>query len=196
MRRSSDERRAEIVATVMALADELGPDRLTTSTIAERIGLSHAAVFRHFPSKQAIWEAVVGWIGERLDARWAAVEQAPAPERLRGLLRRHLELVQANPAIPTILLSRELHARNDVLRRGLRMLMMRFHGRLSALIEQGRDEGSFRADLDPGRAAFLIIGLVQGLVVRWSLTGRDFDLQAELDPMLDMLTRGFAAPEA
>lgn len=190
-RKPSGERQAEIVAAAIALADQLGPERLTTATLAEAVGVSQAALFKHFPTKQAIWEAIVAWIADRLEARWtaAAPAGAGAAERLRALLRRHVQLVQSVPAIPSILLSRELHSRNEVLRTGLLSLMGRFHTHLAAIIAEGRGT-AFRAEIDPGRAAFLIIGLIQGLVLRWSLSGRSFDLAGELDPMLDMLLQG------
>lgn len=194
-RKSSGERQAEIVAAAVMLADKLGPERLTTATLADAVGVSQAALFKHFPTKQAIWEAIVAWIADHLEARWSAAAPpgAGAVERLRVLLRRHLELVQSVPAIPSILLSRELHSRHEALRAGLLSLMGRFHEHLSAVIADGRRK-ELRADIDPGRAAFLIIGLVQGLVLRWSLSGRSFDLAAELDPMLDILLRGLQQP--
>ena len=58
MRKSAQERKAEILATALRLADELGPDRLTTAAIAEAVGLTQPGIFRHFPTKQALWQAV------------------------------------------------------------------------------------------------------------------------------------------
>ena len=54
----------DIVATVVELARDCGPDAITTQAIADRRGLTHGAVFRHFPDKQAIWTAVFDWVRE------------------------------------------------------------------------------------------------------------------------------------
>ncbi len=58
MRKSAELRKAEIVATVLDLADGIGPDRVTTGAVASQIGVTQAALFRHFPTKDALWQAV------------------------------------------------------------------------------------------------------------------------------------------
>ena len=55
MRKPSPERKAEIVETAIGLADQVGPDRITTEMIAKAIGVTQATVFRHFPKKGDIW---------------------------------------------------------------------------------------------------------------------------------------------
>src|SRR5512139_2626330 len=78
----TDERRQEIVATVLALARDRGPDAITTQAIAQRMGLTQGAVFRHFPDKEAIWLAVFAWVRESLGAGLtAAIERAGTPVR-------------------------------------------------------------------------------------------------------------------
>src|SRR5512144_51490 len=71
-RLSTDQRQREIVATVLELARERGPDAITTQAIAGRMGLTQGAVFRHFPDKEAIWLAVFSWVRESLGAAIAA----------------------------------------------------------------------------------------------------------------------------
>lgn len=57
-RKPAAERKKEIVETAIRLAAECGPDRLTTESLAKEIGISQPAIFRHFPTKSDIWEAV------------------------------------------------------------------------------------------------------------------------------------------
>jgi AcrR family transcriptional regulator len=52
------------------LADELGPDRLTTQAVADAVGLNKPAIFRHFTSKQALWLAVADAISETMTGAW------------------------------------------------------------------------------------------------------------------------------
>ena len=54
MRKTSDLRKAEIVATILGLADRIGPDRVTTGAVAIEVGVTQAAIFRHFPTKAAM----------------------------------------------------------------------------------------------------------------------------------------------
>ena len=62
-RKPADERKDEILRAALRLADELGPDRLTTNAVAEAVGLTQPAIFRHFPTKTVLWQAVVAVAG-------------------------------------------------------------------------------------------------------------------------------------
>ena len=61
----ADERRAVTVEAVVQLAAEQNPNDITTASIATRMGLTHGALFRHFPTKDAILQAVMEWVAER-----------------------------------------------------------------------------------------------------------------------------------
>ena len=73
VRKPAPERKAEILEATLRLADELGPDRLSTEAIAQAVGLTQPGIFRHFPTKQAIWEAVAAKITDRMAAGWLTV---------------------------------------------------------------------------------------------------------------------------
>jgi len=60
----AQERRAATVEAVVDLAAEQNPADITTTAIAERMGLTQGALFRHFPNKDAILEAAMSWVSE------------------------------------------------------------------------------------------------------------------------------------
>ncbi|MEP0321917.1 TetR/AcrR family transcriptional regulator [Bauldia litoralis] len=186
-RRTAETRKAEIVATTLRLADELGPDRLTTQAIADAVGLTQPAIFRHFPTKQILWQGVAKAIDETMTEAWqAALAGNPAPQdRLVALIRIQLRHIEENPAIPAILHSRELQAENADLRQRFESLMMRFQALLRAELTRARDDGVVRADLLPEDGAILLISLVQGMAIRWSLGNRGFSLVTEGARLLD-----------
>lgn len=199
IRKPAEERKSEIVEAALRLADKLGPDRLATGQIAEAVGLTQAALFRHFPKKQELWEAVAARIGEKFQQRWRAIERGPVDpaDRLRAIVTAQLKLIQSMPAIPSILFSRELHVENQRLRAIFGEFMKSFHHRIEQLIDAGQRDGVLRSDINAKDAAFLVIGLVQGLVLRWSLSGRSFDLPAEGARLLSVQLMTFgAAPDA
>ncbi len=180
-RKTAGDRKTEIVATVLRLADEIGPDRLTTQAIADAVGLTQPGIFRHFSSKQMLWQAVGEAIATSMAEAWdkmLAAKERPE-ERLVALIHVQLRYIEANPAIPAILHSRELQAENAELRESFQTLMMRFQGLLRVELTDARDSGRFRADLEPEDCAVLLISLVQGLAIRWSLGNRAFALEAE-----------------
>lgn len=70
MRKPAEIRKAEIVAALLDLADRIGPDRVTTGAVASAVGVTQAALFRHFPTKAALWQAVAGQVAEGLASAW------------------------------------------------------------------------------------------------------------------------------
>lgn len=199
VRKPAEERKSEIVEATLRLADKVGPDRLATGQVAQAVGVTQAALFRHFPKKQDLWEAVAARIGEKFQQRWLAIERGPADplDRLRGIVAAQLKLIQSMPAIPAILFSRELHVENRALRVIFAEFMKNFHLRVERLIAAAQRDGRLRGDIEPRDAAFLVIGLVQGLVLRWSVSGRGFDLPTEGERLLSVqLTTFGAAPTA
>jgi AcrR family transcriptional regulator len=180
-RKTAEERRSEIVSAALRLADAMGPDRLTTEAIAVEIGVSQPAIFRHFRTKPAIWQAVAETLKDWMAAAWDGVlDGPPAPvERVRDLVGTQLRLIEATPAIPAILFSRELHVENEGLRACFLDLMRRFHRTIAGEVRRAQEDGEIARGLDPDDIAFLLISLVQGLALRWSLNRKGFALEAE-----------------
>lgn len=195
MRLAADDRKAQIVGAALTLADTMGPDRLTTQAVADAVGLSQPGVFRHFPTKRHLWLAVAAQIDALLRAAWAlALAEAADPAgRVAALVRAQLRVIEATPAVPAILFSRELHVENDALRAAILHLMSDFHAALARDLAAGRDAGSLRADLAPSDGAWLLISLIQGLALRWSLGERRFALSAEGARLLEVQMALFRA---
>ncbi len=90
--RVAREKRALIVAAATALFLELGYDRTSLARIAERSGVSRATLFKQFPTKAALFDAIV-------TESWStADEEAPPPagnivEGLGTIGRRYAELL-------------------------------------------------------------------------------------------------------
>ena len=74
----ADERRAVTVEAVVQLAAEQNPSEITTTAIAKHMGVTQGALFKHFPTKDAILQAVMEWVAERLIARTDKAAQAAA----------------------------------------------------------------------------------------------------------------------
>jgi len=199
-RQSAEERKAQMVAEVLRLADEFGPDRLSTTDVARAIGISQPAIFRHFPTKGALWLAVAETIAERLQSYWAAAEAgATGPQaRLKALIGAQLTAIAETPALPSILFSRELEVDNPALRDVFRGLLGSFQGLLVAAIRDLQASGDLRRDVGPEDVAVLLTALVQGVAIRWTLGARGFPLVPEglrlFDVQMALLRQGEGTP--
>ena len=71
-------RQASLIEAALRLASQRSPADITTAHLAQAVGISQGAVFRHFPSKEAIWLAALDWVTETLMTQLhTAAEEAP-----------------------------------------------------------------------------------------------------------------------
>lgn len=197
-RKTAEDRKDQIIETAIRLADEVGPDRLTTDMIAKDVGLTQPGIFRHFPKKENIWQAVAVHLSGQMSKAWGkAQETTTSPiDQLQAVIMAQLHLIQKTPALPGIIFSRELHIENKILRQAFFKIMNHFHVRLTKIIQAAIEEGQFKKDLPPEDAAFLLVGMIQSLAMRWSLSGRTIDLPATGARLLALQLEGFAVPGA
>ncbi len=191
MRKSAELRKAEIVAAVLDLADRIGPDRVTTGAAASAVGVSQAALFRHFPTKAAMWLAVADHVAGELAMEWQrALAKTDDPvDRLKALMAAQLGQIAATPTLPMLLFSRELNVGNEELRAAFRGLLMKFQALIVAELARGQDAGCLRREVAPEDAAVLLTSLVQGMAIRWSLGARNFSLIGEGKRLLEVQLR-------
>lgn len=170
----ADERRAATVEAVVDLAGEQNPSDITTTAIAQRMGLTQGALFRHFSSKDAILQAVMSWVTERLLARVdKAAEGASSPiAALEAIFMTHVGFVSEHPGVPRMLFC-ELQRPKDALPKRMAQTLTHHYGkRLRRLLKAGKEQGELDTELDVEAAALLFIGTIQGLVMQ-SLTAGD-----------------------
>ena len=104
------DRKQEIL---MALAEmlEAAPDtRITTARLASRVGVSEAALYRHFPSKSTMYAGLLTFTEDTLFGLIGRLpsEQPGALNQCQGLLRLYLEFCEKNPGITRLLTGRAL----------------------------------------------------------------------------------------
>lgn len=169
----ADQRRAATAEAVVRLAAEQNPSDITTAAIAHRMGLTPSALFRHFPTRDAILHAAMAWLTERLFARVdRAAQGAPSPlAALEAVFEAHIDFVSEYPGAPRILLD-ELQRSGEARPRRMAQTLLHPYGeRLRSLLEAGQAQGQLDAELDSNAAAVLFIGIIEGLVLRSQLTG-------------------------
>lgn len=169
----AEERRAATVEAVVALAAQTNPSDISTTAIAKHMGVTQGALFKHFPTKESIIEAVMGWVADRLLARIdAATRKAATPlAALEAVFMTHVEFVTIHPGVPRMLFGELQRAEMSGPKRLVQALIARYSERVRALLAQGKAAGEIRTGVDETSAALLFVGMVQGLVMQSLLAG-------------------------
>lgn len=197
----ADERRAATVAAVVELAAEQNPGDITTAAIAQRMGVTQGALFRHFINKDAILEAVMNWVAERLLARVdqaaAAAEQAAgALAALEAMFMTHIDFIVEHPGVPRMLFG-ELQKPTDSLPKKMAQTLLQQYGvRLRRLLAAGKERQELDATLDIDTASLMFIGSIQGLVMQSLLSGEPSRLRRDAAGVFAIYRRGIIHPSA
>ena len=188
----AEERRSVTVETVLALAAEQNPSEITTAAISARMNLTQGALFRHFPSKEALWTAVMEWVAERLMQRIErAVAEAPGPlAALRSMFLAHAGFVVEHPGVPRMMFGELQRAEASAPKRMAQTLIRRYGERVRALLAAGQTAGEVAADIDLDAATTLFIGTIQGLVMQSLLAGEPERISREAPAVLALYLRG------
>lgn len=188
----ADERRVATIETVIDLAAATNPGDITTTAIATRMGLTQGALFRHFPTKDAILEAVVEWVVERLMTRVeAAAASTTSPlASLELAFMAHIDFVVAHPGVPRIIFGQLQHAEQTAAKRMVKAMLLRYGTRVSALLTDAQrcDEVDPRIQVDA--AATLFIGTIQGLVMQSLIHGDVQRIRSDAPRVFGIYRRG------
>lgn len=188
----AQERRRVTVETVVELAAESNPNDITTAAIAKRMGLTQGALFRHFPNKAALLQAVMEWVTERLLARVdKAVQKASSPlARLEAMFMAHVEFVAEHPGVPRMLFGELQSAEETASKLAVRTLIRLYSERLQHQIEEGKSCGEIAVHVDTRAASNLFIGSIQGLVMQSLLAGSVGHLREDAQLVFAIYCRG------
>jgi len=119
-RKSSAERQQEIVQAVLSLIAEQGIQGVTMTRIADRVGITEAALYRHFRGKMEIVAATIDTTFDELYAiLTVSADGGTTCEMLKNVLTAHLRFIEKHPGMARILFSDEVHFNSPSLRKKL-----------------------------------------------------------------------------
>lgn len=176
-------RRDQIAQAALAVVGRHGLRGLNVARVARAVGVVPSGLYRHYPDKDSVLEAVLERIGECLGANLARVRanRANTLERLHELLSRHVELVVADSAIPRVVFSEELLHGRAAHRRRLWDIVRGYLAQVAQILREGQRDGCVRSDVDTEAAALLLLGLIQPAVVLRAMSCGEFDVAAHAE---------------
>ncbi|MYN14221.1 TetR family transcriptional regulator [Pusillimonas sp. TS35] len=191
----ADECRAASTEALVALASNQNPGDITNTAIAAPTDLPRGAFFRYFPSKDALFQAVVSRVEKRLLARIdRAAESTASPlAALAAMFMTHIDFVSEYPGAPRML-SGELQRVGETLpKRLVQALTCQYNERLQRLLDAGKKLGEVDAQLDVQAAAVLYLATIQGLVTQSLLASDMASIQRTAPGVFAIYQRSISA---
>lgn len=186
-RLSAGSRKRQIVETVLELVAAQGIEAVSFQLVADAIGVTQPAVFRHFPTKEAMWLAVMDWLEEQLVAIYAAVDEYPSRPSLVVLGRMflgHVRLIERYPALAKLVFSDHLRLQYPSLHERFGRIHKAYSARLRAVLDRAKAEGTVCRSPASKDAATMFLSLIQGLGFQFAIARLPIVLGLEAERML------------
>jgi AcrR family transcriptional regulator len=176
--RSTLVRQQQIVDAARKLIVKYGSEHLTVRRIAKEVGISEAAIYRHFKSKKEILfflaDHIMTSLLEGIDR--ATINNVTSLDTIDKILKNHLSAIEQKQGMSFQVIAEIISLGDKKLNKKVSDDITSYIERLRLLLSDSVKLGLVREDIDLDAAATLLFGMIQGLVNIWALSNYKFNL--------------------
>lgn len=171
--RRRGERRHEILQALAGMLEQPGAERITTANLAAKVGVSEAALYRHFPSKAKMYDALLDFIEESLFTRVKAIidSEPSALQQLPRIANLYLGFVENNAGISRVLSGHALAGEDARLLQRAAQIQARLETSLKQVLRKAELEEGLRMPYGLGASANLLCTWLEGKLAQFVRTG-------------------------
>ncbi len=198
MKTPKTSRKQHILECLARMLEANPGERITTSALAREVGVSEAALYRHFPSKSKMFEGLIEFIEESIFSRITLIlsEEKSALKRCEKVIGLLLTFAERNPGLTRLLTGDALTGETE----RLRVRIAQFFDRIETQFKQILREAELREGLHPQlpivAAANLLIALINGRIAEFVRSGFRKAPTAYWLEQWQLLAQGFMVPNA
>ena len=178
-RKKTEFRKQQIIEIAAKLIFKYGSEHLTVKRIATEIGISEAAIYRHFKSKKSILSFLLSYIEETLVAdisRERNSGEVVTLDTIERTLRRHISAVGLRKGISFQVIAETVSLGDKSLNKQATKAISHYIAVLRELLSEGVKSTTIREDIDLDAAATLLYCMIESLVNTWALSNCEFML--------------------
>ncbi len=184
-------RREQVLQKAMEVIVEEGLARLTMKRVAQKMGFSEPAMYRHFKDKQDLMRGMIHRVRERFFQIVDSADPTAPPRRfLEQTLCRLMKYLEEVNGVTILFLSDSTYNRDETLRKELLEWFQGMVERLSNYLEGAKARGETRPDLSVRGAALTIVGAIQCLTIRFIVGGGKLSITEPCKDVVEFLSLG------
>jgi AcrR family transcriptional regulator len=172
-------RKKQLANAALRIIVKYGSEHITTKKIAEEVGISETAIYRHFKSKEELLAFLINEIEVTLlsEIELNTTANPYTLETLERTIKNHIEKVVQRKGISFQIIAEIISLGSKKLNKQVYGLISKYVERIEDIFEEGSKSGVIRPDIDLNAAANIFFGMTQGLVNTWALSQYKFDLK-------------------
>jgi len=189
------ERQEQILEASINIIDEKGIQGLTIKNLSKAIGISEPGIYRHFESKTEILLSILNNFKEMAVILSEMMKEydATSIEKIRFMFSKMLELFSESPSMVSVIFSEEIFKNEEVLKTKIVEILNLQGQTLESIILEGQSKMNIREDIDKKSLALIAMGSLRLLVKKWDLNNHNFDLGAEGNKLILVLSKVLSA---
>ncbi|MBW6390442.1 MAG: nucleoid occlusion factor SlmA [Halomonas sp.] len=162
-------RREQILQALALMLEEDSGKRITIAALARQVGVSEAALYRHFPSKARMFEGLISFIEETLFERISRIldEMHEAVPRCGQILTLLLAFAEKNPGLSRLLEGDVLTGETERLRLRIHQLFERLETQLKQVLREAELRERRRTVLPVSATANLLMAVAEGRISQY-----------------------------
>ena len=182
-------RQSQIVVAARKLIVKFGSEHVTVRRIAKEVGISEAAIYRHFKSKRDILFLLADHIENELLSDFPTVcsREQSALEFLDTMLKSHISAIEQRRGVSFQIIAEIISFGDKKLNRKIEGTINKYIGCVKDLLYQGVKTGEVWEETDLEAVATMLFGTIQGLVTMWALSNYSFNLQQKFEPLWNLI---------
>ena len=196
MSQRRSDRKDQILQTLAQMLEASPGSKITTAKLAANLGVSEAALYRHFPSKTRMFESLIDFVEETLFSRITQIlnEESNQLTRCKKILTLFLVLCERNPGSTRILSGDALTGEHARLRGRVAQVYDRIETQLRQCLRMAEVEEGWRTAIPVNTSANLLLALVEGRIAQFVRS--DFGLlpTQAWDDQWSVATSGLSVP--
>ena len=162
-------RKDQILQALARMLEAAPGQRITTAALAREVGVSEAALYRHFPSKARMFEGLIKFIEDTLFARITRIinEEDSAEIRCRNILVLLLTFCDKNPGMTRLLTGDALAGETQRLRERIAQFFSRLEAQLKQVLREAQIRENLKTTISPAVLANLLLASIEGRLVQF-----------------------------
>ncbi len=182
------ERRIQILQALAAMLEQPGAERVTTAALAARLGVSEAALYRHFASKAQMFEGLIDFIETSVFSLLNQITEGPhsTQDKLRRVLTVLLQFAERNPGMVRVMVGDALVFENDRLQQRMNLFFDKVEAGLRQVLREASADSS-TPSVDAQVKASLALSFVLGRLQRFARSGYKRSPLEHLDASLALI---------
>lgn len=175
---SASKRKHEIIASAGKLLMEKGIKGLTTKNLAQEMGFSESALYRHFSNKEDIIVLLLQHLAISMKARLEAIVQSEvtASVKLTAVFNSQFQFFSQNPHFVVAVLSEGLFDESEKINQAIMQLVHYKTQLISGLFEEGKQQKEFNLELATPDMVHITVGCFRMMMLKWKFSGFQIDL--------------------